>query len=188
MEPHNTQDGAEHEHHDGDGGNDNGVDGVNQSLHAQIAELKLQVEEANAQKLRLMADYQNFQRRSKTNEALQYAEGAARVVSGVVGVIDHFDIALTQDPAKASAQQIIEGVKVIRAELLKVLASSGVALITPAANDTFEPGKHEAVMQQMIEGVEAGHIAMMLQPGYVMQMVTGERVLRPAKVSVAPTT
>ncbi len=185
MEAHNPQDGSNEQ-------SDEQVNGAHDphhvdAAHVQIESLRAQLEEANAQRLRLMADYQNYQRRSKTNEAVQYAEGIARVVMGVVGVVDHFDIALMQDPAKANAQQILDGVKVIRAELLKVLSTSGVGLITPMSNDLFEPGKHEAVMQQTIEGIDPGHIAMVLQPGYALQMVTGERVLRPAKVSVAPT-
>jgi molecular chaperone GrpE len=185
METNNTEDQSVP--HGGPSGSEPD-DGDTNPLHAQIAELKAQLEESNSQRLRLLADYQNYQRRSKTNEALQYAEGMAKVVSGVVGVVDHFDIALMQDPARANAAQIIDGVKVIRSELLKVLANAGVGMITPAPNDTFEPGKHEAVMQQTIEGIESGHIAMMLQPGYAIQMITGERVLRAAKVAVAPIT
>jgi molecular chaperone GrpE len=163
METNNTEDQSVP--HGGPSGSEPD-DGDTNPLHAQIAELKAQLEESNSQRLRLLADYQN----------------------GVVGVVDHFDIALMQDPAKANAAQIIDGVKVIRSELLKVLANAGVGMITPAPNDTFEPGKHEAVMQQTIEGIESGHIAMMLQPGYAIQMITGERVLRAAKVAVAPIT
>jgi molecular chaperone GrpE len=194
MEPHNPQDESnahrsDHADHaeEGDLGEGSRSGPQSDAAAAEIESLRAQLDEATAQRLRLMADYQNYQRRSKTNEAVQYAEGMARVVMGVVGVVDHFDLALMQDPAKANAQQILDGVKVIRAELLKVLSSSGVGFITPSSNDPFEPGKHEAVMQQSIEGIDPGNIAMVLQPGYAIQMVTGERVLRAAKVSVAPT-
>jgi molecular chaperone GrpE (heat shock protein) len=37
-------------------------------------------------------------------------------------------------------------------------------------------------MQQAAEGVESGHIVSTFQPGYTL----GERVVRPAKVVVAP--
>jgi molecular chaperone GrpE (heat shock protein) len=50
------------------------------------------------------------------------------------------------------------------------------------------PGIHEAIMQQAAEGVEPGHVAATLQTGYVLAGGGGgggERVLRPAKVSVA---
>lgn len=151
---------------------------------SEIEMLRAQLQEATTVKLRLMADYQNFQRRSMTNERLQFSEGVARAVSGVVSVIDHFDIALLQDPAKASAQQIMDGVRVVRDELLKSLAASGVVTIRPSHNEEFVPGRHEAVMQQPAEDVTPGHINTVFQPGYAIQTATGERVLRPAKVTV----
>ena len=63
-------------------------------------------------------------------------------------MIDHFDMALTQDPAKASAQQIIDGVKVIREELLRSLTRHGVTLIQPQANEEFAHrcGQAQAVL------------------------------------------
>jgi len=150
----------------------------------QLAALKAALDEATSARLRLLADYQNFQRRSMNNERLQFSEGVARAMGGVVNVIDHFDMALQQDPATATVQQIMEGVKVIRDELIKAAASNGVTMIRPAHNDPFVPGQHEAVMQQPAEGVLSGHINMVFQPGYVLNTATGERVLRPAKVSV----
>ena len=160
-----------------------------QSVSDDIANLQGKLEEANSRALRAMADFQNYQRRAFLNEQHARTEGAAKVVSGVVGVVDHFDLALTQDPAKASADQIISGVKVIREELLKVLGQNGVSLIRPEPNDEFTPGRHEAIMQQKAEGIEPGRIVAVFQPGYALAAPgspTGERVLRPAKVSVSP--
>jgi molecular chaperone GrpE len=101
-------------------------------------------------------------------------------------VIDHFDIALTQDPARASAQQIMDGVRVIREELIRALARHGVSMICPAPNDEFQPGRHEAIMQQPAEGVEPGCIAACYQPGYALREGDVERIIRAAKVAVAP--
>ena len=55
-------------------------------------------------------------------------------------------------------------------------------MIEPNIGDAFEPGKHEAVMQQPVDGVEAGAISMKMQNGYRI----GETVLRPAKVAIQP--
>jgi molecular chaperone GrpE len=58
-----------------------------------------------------------------------------------------------------------------------------VGLIHPCPGELFEPGKHEAVVQMAQPGVESGHIVQTFQAGYTL----GEgRVLRPAKVAVAP--
>jgi molecular chaperone GrpE len=132
--------------------------------------------------LRSIADFQNYQRRALQNEADARKHGISSVVQNVVNVMDHFDLALAHDPSKATAEQIVSGVKVIREELLKALTNCGVRVIAPKPNDEFQPGQHEAIMQQSAQGVEKGNVAMLFQPGYAL----GERIIRPAKVGIAP--
>jgi len=151
-------------------------------LSADLASLNSALQDANDKYLRMLADYQNYQRRSLQNEVVAKREGAKSIVSAVVPVIDHFDLALAQDTSKVSADQLAQGVKIIRDELMKALASHGVATIVPQKNDLFEPGKHAAVMQQPAEGVDSGHVVACFQAGYTFN----DQVLRPAKVSVAP--
>jgi len=162
------------------------ADASARSFTDDFAKLQAELDEARSRALRVMADFQNYQRRALLNEQTARTEGAARVVSSIVGVVDHFDLALTQDPATATAEQIIAGVTVIREELLKVLAQNGVSLIRPAPNDEFTPGRHEAIMQQQAEGIEPGRVVALFQPGYALTTQAGERVIRAAKVSVSP--
>jgi len=152
-------------------------------LEQRVAELVAELEDAKGRSLRVMADYNNYQRRALQNERVARIEGAADVVKSVVGIIDHFDVALNADLSTASAAQIVDGVRVIRDELLRALARHGVGLISPAKGELFEPGKHEAVTQMTAEGVDPGHIVQTFQAGYTLG---AERVLRPAKVAVAP--
>jgi len=161
-------------------------EGVANAADQRIAELEAQLAEANSRALRVMADFQNYQRRSLQNEAQAKAFGVAGVVERIITVLDHFDMAINQDASKASAEQIIAGVRVIREELLKVLQQHGVTLVNPAPNDEFTPGSHEAIMQQSADGVEPGRIVQTFQPGYAMNYSGVERMIRPAKVVVAP--
>jgi molecular chaperone GrpE len=151
-------------------------------LSLDLASLNNALQDANDKYLRMLADYQNYQRRSLQNEVVAKREGAKSIVSAVVPVIDHFDLALAQDTSKVSAEQIVQGVKIIRDELMKALATQGVSTIVPQKNELFEPGKHAAVMQQPADGVESGHVVACFQAGYTFN----DQVLRPAKVSVAP--
>lgn len=159
-------------------------------LADRVAALEAELAEAVAKNLRLAADYQNSQRRSIQNESLAKLQGAASVTQSVLTVLDHFDLALNVDPATASAAQVIGGVRVIRDELMKTLMSHGVGLILPKPGDAFEPGRHEAVMQQAAEGVGPGLVAACFQSGYTIAIASiaggGERVVRPAKVAVTP--
>lgn len=149
---------------------------------AEVARAQAEVAEWRDKYLRSIADFQNYQRRALQNEADAKKQGISSAVQNIVNVMDHFDLALAHDPGKASAEQVIQGVRVIREELLKALVSTGVRIISPKPNDEFQPGQHEAIMQQSADGVAKGNIAMLFQPGYAL----GERIIRPAKVSVAP--
>lgn len=134
---------------------------------------------------RAVADFHNFQRRAVMNEQEAKRQGITSVLNSIVPVLDHFDLALTQleqAAGETSVSGIVEGVRVIRAELIRALSLHGVSLIEPKPGDTFEPGKHEALMQVKTEGVESGHIAQVIQNGYAL----GDRVIRSAKVGVAP--
>ncbi|MCE7974735.1 MAG: nucleotide exchange factor GrpE [Leptolyngbya sp. PLA1] len=153
-------------------------------VNADIVSIQAELDEARSRALRLMADFQNYQRRAHQNEAQARREGVAAAVAAVVPVLDHFDNALCMDSSAGSAEQVMQGVRVIREEMLKALGQLGVTLISPRANDDFEPGKHEAVMQRPSEGVEPGRIVQTFQAGY---QLGPERILRPAKVVVAPT-
>ena len=195
--PHDAPEGQNLPEHDisdtGEWGSERGDQGewgpesAEQAI-ARISALETELEEAKNKLLRTIADYQNSQRRALQNEQQAKADGVSRVISDVATVIDHFDLALGQDPSKATPDQIIGGVRVIREELLKILSRNGVSLLNPQPNDEFVPGRHEAVMQQPAEGIEPGRIVSTFQPGFLLTMLTGERVIRPAKVAVAPTT
>ena len=143
-----------------------------------------QRDENQSRLLRAAADHQNYQRRAAINEREAREMATRGVVSSLIPLIDQFELALSQDPAKVPAETIAMGVKMIRDEFLRVLAAYGVSPIAPEIGDEFNPGPHEAMMQQPAEGVEPGHISMVMSTGYKL----GERVVRPAKVGVAPRT
>lgn len=142
-----------------------------------------QRDENQAKLIRAIADHQNFQRRAALNEREARTSATQGVVQGLIPLLDQFDMALLLDPEKVTAQTVIDGVKMTRDEFVRILNGYGVSAISPEVGDEFEPGIHEAMMQQAAEGVEPGHIAFVMSVGYKL----GERVIRPAKVGVVPT-
>jgi len=145
-----------------------------------IAKLEREITELKDSRLRAVADLQNTARRGVENEARARTQGIMGVARGVVPVLDQFELALAQKGL--TAEQAAEGLKLLQSELWKSLARVGVEMIEPNLGDTFEPGKHEAVLQQAVEGIAAGAVSMKLQNGYRI----GETVLRPAKVAIQP--
>lgn len=172
------------------------VDAINEGIRggssglggsgSDLARLRQELAEERSRNLRLMADYQNFQRRAASNEVVARQMGVSSVVSSIATVLDHFDIALSQTSTKTDPQQIIDGVKLIREELVRSLNKHGVHVEAPGMNSLFIPGKHEAIMQQAADGVDPGHVVTTFQAGFILREGEVERVIRPAKVSVAP--
>jgi molecular chaperone GrpE len=152
------------------------------SLDTRVAELTAQLAEANELRLRAVADFQNFQRRMAEAEIRLLSSGIVSTARNVIPVIEHFDLALTQDPATMNAKAAHDGLIMLRAELLKALEKSGVEVISAEPGVDFDPKSHEAIMQQPAKGVASGHVAFTVQAGYRI----GDTVIRAAKVAVAP--
>jgi molecular chaperone GrpE len=151
------------------------------TLEDLIAKLEREITELKDSRLRAVADLQNTARRGVENEARARTQGIMGVARGVIPVLDQFELALSQKGL--TAEQAAEGLQLLQSELWKSLARVGVEQIEPNLGDAFEPGKHEAVMQKAVDGIDAGAISMKLQNGYRI----GDTVLRPAKVAIQPT-
>lgn len=151
-------------------------------LQREMNELQDRMNEAQDRWKRAAADLENFRRRALQNEQQARREGAAAVLLSIVPVLDNFDVALAMEPPDEASRQVMEGVKVIHAALIRALETQGVSLITPRPGDEFDPNRHEAMMKHAAEGVKPGRISMVMQNGYMLD----ERVVRPAKVAVAP--
>ena len=106
----------------------------------------------------------------------------AGALRSILTVLDQMDLALAQSTESMSAQQFAQGVQLARDEFIKTLEDLGAKIIEPSVGDEFDPQRHEAMLQQPAEGIESGHITMVMQPGFS----TEQHVLRAAKVAVAP--
>jgi molecular chaperone GrpE len=157
--------------------------GMIEDLQKQVESLTVDRDHYQDKYIRTLADYQNSQRRALTNEREAKSQGIKSVTLNILTVLDHFDLALGVDATKATAEQVITGVKVIRDELMRVLTTHGVVVINPAPNDEFDPKQHQAVLQEPSDAVEPGRVVKTLQPGYALE----DRLIRPAMVSVRPT-
>jgi molecular chaperone GrpE len=146
-----------------------------------LAELQRQVDERQQAYVRVLADFQNFQRRARENESRAREIGISFVARAIVPVLENMDLALGHDLRSLPADKLADGVTLLRTELLKALAQCGVDRIDPAAGDEFNPMLHEAVLEQPTNAVPAGRIARCMQAGYRL----GDVPLRPAKVAVA---
>ena len=147
----------------------------------ELQHLRGELDQVNQRLLRVSADYQNFVRRAQQNLADARRQQVMDIAKALVTVLDHFDRALEVDVENTAAQSLLDGVQIVRDELLRTLEQFGVARLEVNAGDPFDPNRHEALMRQAAEGVEADHVVAQLQPGYILD----DKTLRPAQVSVA---
>lgn len=155
---------------------------VSDEAAALIADLQGQLDEAIEARKRAQADFVNFQNRAEQNQRQAVLGGEAGVVRSILDVLDHFDMALDQDPGQLTVEQLLDGVRIVRDELLKALQRYDVQPVQPAPGDEFDPNLHQAVLHQEAQDIAPDHIVAVLQAGYTMRTI----VLRPAKVSIAP--
>ena len=130
--------------------------------------------------LRLVAELRNVRQRAQREkqEALKYGE--ADFARELLVVLD--DLERTQESVKTAdnMQAVTEGVRIVYEHFLKVLRAHQIEPIE-AAGQPFDPGLHEAMMQQPSAEHPAGTVMQELARGYKMH----GRVIRPAKVVVS---
>jgi molecular chaperone GrpE len=147
----------------------------------RVTALEKEVADLKEARLRAVADLQNTARRGVENEARARSQGVMGAARAIFPVLDHVDLALQQKGL--SAEQAAQALAMLREELARSLEKVGVERIDPKVGQPFDPGVHEAVMKQAVDGVEPGCVSMAFQSGYRL----GDSVLRPAKVAVQPT-
>ena len=78
------------------------------------------------------------QRRAAENEQRACHDGVVRIVRSLMPVLDHFDLALDQRREQVSIDQLLDGVGMVREEMLKALAAHEVEVIHPKRGDEFD--------------------------------------------------
>lgn len=143
----------------------------------KAAEKKEEDEDLNTRYMRLMADFQNFRRRTEKEKSDIYAFGNEKLVSDLLPVLDNFERALAAAPER---DKFAEGMELIYKQMVDVLKKNKVEEIE-AEGKVFDPNVHNAVMRQAKEGAESDTIITVLQKGYTLN----GKVVRPSTVIVA---
>ena len=146
---------------------------------AALAEENAQLKE---RWIRLSADLDNFRKRALRDKQETLAYGHENVVKDLLPVVDNLERAIEHASASSGADfgNVLQGVELVRRELLGVLAKHGVSAIE-AEGEAFDPNVHEALAQVEDPKVPAGRVARVLQKGYRLR----DRLLRPVRVLVS---
>jgi molecular chaperone GrpE len=103
-----------------------------------------------------------------------------KLVLDLLPVLDNVDRTIAAAVAHGDAPAVVEGVRLVRAQLDQLLVRYGVERID-AARQPFDPSLHEALSVVPVSHPSAhGVVIDQIEPGYRY----GDRLLRPAKVVV----
>lgn len=139
--------------------------------------LKEELRGANDRYLRLLAEYDNFRKRSQKEKENLYGDIRAEAVTGFLPVYDNLLRALAQ-PTEDEAYR--KGVEMILNQFCATLEKLGVKKIE-SLGQSFDPAFHNAVMHVDDEEKGENEIVEVFQEGFLL----GEKVIRFAMVKVA---
>ena len=138
----------------------------------KIAELEAKNAELNDKYLRVVAEYDNFRKRTAKERDEIYANAYMDAIKQILPIIDNMERALAYEGG------VSEGVNMIITSMKQALEKMGV---TEIETKTFDPNLHNAVMHIDDEAYGENEIVEVFQKGYMLK----DKVIRFAMVKVA---
>ena len=130
--------------------------------------------ETNDKYLRIMAEYDNFRKRTVKERDGLYAEAYSDAVKQLLPVIDNIERSVTF----VSDEETRKGLNMIITQMTEALNKMGVTVIE---TKEFDPNVHNAVMHVDDEAYGEGEIVEVFQKGYKYK----DKIIRYAMVKVA---
>lgn len=152
-----------------------------ESTDDKISEAEAKVKEWEDKYMRLFAEYDNFQKRSKREKDARYADAVVDVVAEILPVADNLERALAVEIEGEEAEKVLEGVRMVKKQMDDILAKLDVSEIA-AVGEEFDPNVHNAVMHVEDESITDNTVVEEFMKGYRYK---GDRVIRHSMVKVA---
>jgi molecular chaperone GrpE len=143
----------------------------------ETEKLKAELNESKDKYLRLMAEYDNFRKRSAKEKLDLTATVKGNTLNEILPVFDNFERALETETQDTAYKQ---GVEMIFKQFGDMLGKLGVEIINPLG-ETFDPNTANAVNQIQDPDLGENVVAQVFQKGYKV----GDKVIRYAMVVVA---
>jgi molecular chaperone GrpE len=150
------------------------------SEESEMEQLRAEIQEQKDKYLRLMAEFDNFRRRT-AKERLELIQTAGKdVIISLLDVLDDCDRAEKQMQATDDIKLVKEGVSLVFSKMRSSLQSKGVKEMK-SVHEEFDVEKHEAITEIPAPNDELkGKVLDEVQKGYYLN----EKLIRFAKVVV----
>lgn len=157
---------------------DNQMERLNE-LNRRLDEARAEVEKEKKEYLYLMAEFDNFRKRSVKEKSDIIKNATESAMKELLPVVDDFERAIEASASSDDAASIKEGTKLIYNKLVKYLERQGVKPIDSTGSE-FDADVHEAVAMVPGDPDAKGRVIDTLTKGYKL----GDKVIRHAKVAV----
>lgn len=150
------------------------------SLAKELAETKEKLEKEKKEYLFLMAEFDNFRKRSLKEKSEILRNGAESAMRGLLPIIDDFERGLEAAAKSDDAESVRQGMELIYQKFIKYLEQNGVKAMESTGAD-FNPDLHEAIAMVPTDApASKGKVIDTPSKGYTIN----DKVLRHAKVAV----
>ena len=151
-----------------------------EELEKKVAELEGRIAKDKDDYVRLMAEFENFRRRTSQEKIDLVSMASTETIKGLLPVLDDCERALAVLKDSNDSDAAKEGTELIYHKLLASLQGKGLAVIE-AKNEVFDTDLHEAIAQIPVQDEEQkGKVFEVVQTGYTLN----GKVIRFAKVVV----
>jgi molecular chaperone GrpE len=151
-----------------------------ESLEGQLAAKDAEIAELKDKYLRALADSENARKRIRQQADESVRIQRENILRDLLPIIDNLERALAAARDGTDEKTVVDGVEMTVRALHDYLRAQGVTPLA-AVGQPFDPARHEAVDHVESEAHPANTVVNEFHRGYLI----GERVLRPARVSVA---
>ncbi|CAN5162199.1 nucleotide exchange factor GrpE [soil metagenome] len=134
-------------------------------------------EKAADRLVRMMADFDNFRRRTAKDNALERQRGRREAVEKLLPVYDSLSMGMLTMPA---GNPVRAGMEAVQLQLQNAFAGLGLKKV-PTAGQVFDPQVHEAIAHMMSADVAEGTVMQESRAGFFDEV----GLLRPAQVVVS---
>lgn len=150
------------------------------SAESEIANLQKEVNELKDKYLRLVADFDNFRKRT-AKERLELISVAAKdAIASMLPVLDDFERAEKQTQNAQDLDAVKEGISLVLGKLRNTLYAQGLKPMESLGQE-FNPEFHDAITEiQAPSEDQKGKVLDEIQKGYYLN----DKIIRHAKVVV----
>ena len=145
-------------------------------LEEELAAATARADEINEKYMRMLAEYDNFRKRSAKEREGVYADAVSDTLTSILPVLDNLERA----EACRDADGLVKGLELTLKSFRDTLERLGIQEIE-ALGKTFDPNVHNAVFHVDDESYGESEIVEVLMKGYMK----GDKVVRYAMVKVA---